>query len=175
MLKRAQELDPLSPLYPAEAAWSAYISGDFEYPIIEEAKNALDLSPEFPFALFALGTGYSAKKMYKEAIEVQQRSAELSPDWKWGLAHTYAKAGMTEEAYKIIIELESEPSIWDTWCLATVYAALQDADKTFYWLEEAFNKRHPYIQWLVGQEAYFGHYKNEPRYKDLLKRLNFQE
>ncbi len=172
-LQRAIELDPLSNIYPAELAWM--ITGFGEYDkTIELALKSLELVPDFPFALFALGEGYAGKGMYEEAIEAQKRSAELSPYHKFGLAHTYALAGYTDEALKIAAELERRNEIWDTWCLAVIYSAFGDADKVFYWLEKAFEHRHPYIQWL-RRNNYFDVFKNDPRYESLAQRLNLPE
>jgi adenylate cyclase len=172
-LQRAIELDPLSNIYPAELAWM--ITGFGEYDkTIELALKSLELVPDFPFALFALGEGYAGKGMYEEAIEAQKRSAELSPYHKFGLAHTYALAGYTDEALKIAAELEKRNEIWDTWCLAVIYSSLGDADKVFYWLEKAFEHRHPYIQWL-RRNNYFDAFKNDPRYESLAQRLNLPE
>ena len=56
----------------------------------------------------------------------------------------------------------------------TIYASLGDADKTFYWLNEAWKVKHPYVQWLPANDAWFGQFKEDPRYKDLLKRLNYE-
>ena len=111
--------------------------------------------------------------MYEKAIEIQKKSAELSPSHKFGLAHTYALAGYANEALKIAAELENNYDIWNTWCLAVVYAALEDDDKVFYWLEKAYEQRHPYIQWL--KRGYFDAYKYDPRYESLVQRMNLTE
>jgi serine/threonine-protein kinase len=173
LIQRAIELDPLSNIYLADLAWSSWFRGEYD-KTIELALKSLELVSDFPFALFALGTGYAGKGMYEKAIEVQKKSAELSPSHKFGLAHTYALAGYTDEALKIAAELEKRSEIWDTWCLAVIYSALGDRDKMFYWLEQAYEQRHPYIQWFKGH-TYFYAYKDDPRYKDLVQRLNLPE
>ena len=170
-LQRAMELDPLSNIYPAELAWVNYLHENYDMSI-ELANKSLELNPDFPMALFTLGAGYAGKGMYDQAIEVQKKSAELSPAWEWGLAHTYAVAGYTKEALKIAAKLEKRSDVWDTWSLAIIYTALGDIDKVFYWLEEAYKRRHPYIQWINRNEIYLKDYYEDPRYKDLVKRLN---
>ena len=172
LMKRAIEVDPLSNIYPAELAWMHYWRGEYD-KTIEQALKSLELVPDFPFALFALGEGYAGKGMYEKAIEIQKKSAELSPSHKFGLAHTYALAGYANEALKIAAELENNYDIWNTWCLAVVYAALEDDDKVFYWLEKAYEQRHPYIQWL--KSGYFDAYKYDPRYESLVQRMNLPE
>jgi len=173
LMQRAIELDPLSNIYPAELGWMNYSLGEYD-KTIELALKSLELVPDFPFALFVLGEGYAGKGLYEKAIEVQKKSAELSIYHKFGLGHTYALAGYTDEALKIAAELEKRNEIWDTWCLAVIYSALGHADKVFYWLEKAFEYRHPYIQWL-RRNTYFDAFKNDPRYESLAQRLNLPE
>ena len=169
-LQRAIELDPLSNIYPAELAWMSYFRGEYD-KTIELSLQSLELVPDFPFALFTLGEGYEGKGMFDKAIEVQKQSSELSPYWQFGLAHTYALAGHTEKALKIAHELEKRNEIWNTWCLAVIYSALGDKDKTFYWLEKAYEKRHPYIQWM-RRNTYFDAFVEDPRYESLAERMN---
>ena len=40
----------------------------------------------------------------------------------------------------------------------------------FYWLEQAFERRHPYIQWVNNN--YFDDHKDDPRFINLLERLD---
>jgi hypothetical protein len=56
-----------------------------------------------------------------------------------------------------------------------IYAALGDEEKVFYWLEQAYEYRHPFIQWFKETEIYFGAFKEDTRYKDLARRLNLPE
>ncbi len=173
LLKQAIELDPLSVLFPAELAWTYYFFREYD-KTIEYALKSLELVPDFPFALFVLGEGYAGKGMYDKAIEVQKKSAEIAPSHEFGLAHTYALAGYTEEALIIAKKLEKRNEIWDTWCLAVIYSPIEDADKVFYWLEQAEERGHPYILWFK-RTSYFIAYKDDPRYKSLAQRLNVPE
>jgi tetratricopeptide (TPR) repeat protein len=172
-LQRAIELDPLSNIYTAELGWMNYFLGECD-KTIELALKSLELVPNFPFAWFVLGEGYTGKGMYEKAIEVQKKSAELSPYHEFGLAYAYALAGYTDEALKIAEKFEKRSEIWDTWCIAVIYAGLGDADKVFYWLEKAYEKRHPYIQWMKTH-IYLDAYKNDPRYESLVHRMNLPE
>ena len=173
LLKRVIELDPLSNFYLAELAWMYYFLGEYD-KTIDYALKSLELVPDFPFALFVLGEGYAGKGMYDKAIEVQKKSAEIAPFHEFGLAHTYALAGHKDEANEIAKKLEKRNEIWDTWCLAVIYAAIKDADKVFYWLEKAEELGHPYILWTKRQ-TYFFEYKDDPRYKSLVERLDLPQ
>jgi tetratricopeptide (TPR) repeat protein len=173
LMKRVIELDPLSNFYLAEMALMYYFFGEYD-KTIEYALKSLELVPDFPFSLYVLGEGYAGKGMYDKAIEVQKKSVEIAPFHEFGLAHTYALAGYTEEALKIAKKLEKRNEIWDTWCLAVIYSALGNADKMFYWLGKAEELGHPYILWTKTQ-TYFLDYKDDPRYRNLVKKLDLPQ
>jgi tetratricopeptide (TPR) repeat protein len=138
---------------------------------IEQAQNALEFNPDYPVALFVLGNAYADKGMFEQAIEAHKRAAAVNPRRKWALGITYGKAGQTEEALAIAAELESEGSIKATWRLSLIYAAIGDRDKTFYWLNQAYERGANYIQWFI-RDGNFDWLKDDPRYKDLAKRMN---
>jgi len=172
-LSRAQKLDPLIPIYPAYQGW-AYFWLKRNDEALKEAEKSLELVPDFSFGLSVLGYVYAAKGMYEQAIETHQKAAAIYPDFKWLLGHTLALAGHKEQALAIVAELESSLKTWETWGLAEIYSALGDNDKAFYWLEQAYQKRHPYIQWLKIN-CNFDPLSSDPRYKDLARRMNLPE
>ncbi len=173
ILQKAIELDPFSNFYLAEMGLMNFVSGQYD-KTIEMAKKSLELVPEFHYTLNILGCGYAGKGMYEKAIEIQKKSIETVPFWKWGIGYTYGIAGYRDEALKIAAELEENPSIWNAWCLAVVYAGLGDADKTFHWLEKANRVHHPYVPWM-RRNIFFDKFKEDPRYKSLVQRLNLPE
>jgi TolB-like protein/Flp pilus assembly protein TadD len=172
---RAKQLDPLNPVYPSDLGWHYLGDGKFDESIQQSLKS-LELNPQFPQAYSVLGQAYATKEMFTEAIEATQKAAELSVDWKWSLAYTYALAGQRDKALEIASEIEKQNLPWNTWGLAVIYAALKDADKVFYWLEQSYNQRHPFILWSgIGNSKYFGAFHDDQRFKDLAQRLNLPE
>jgi serine/threonine protein kinase/Flp pilus assembly protein TadD len=169
-MNRAIELDPLDPLYTAWLGYMYWWEGEFD-KAIAEAQKSLELNPDFPVGLFVLGNAYADKGMFEQAIVAHQKATALNPRRKWALGITYGKAGRKEEALAIAAELESKPSISGTWRLALIYAALGDKDKTFYWLDQAYEQRAPYIQWFV-RDGNFDWLKDDPRYIELAQRMN---
>ncbi len=114
--------------------------------------------------------------MYEEAIKAHQRAGVLSRDWKSGLGRTYAMAGRLDEARLVLAELEADSTTWDTWFIAQIYAVLGEKDEAFRWLEAAFDEtpRHPYLPWIRHPPA-FKPLHDDPRFQELLRRLNFPE
>ncbi len=172
-LYQAQRLDPLEPIYPA---WQGmmYLWLERYDEAIKEAEKSLELVPDFPIGLYALGCAYAAKGMYDEAVTAHQKMGEISLDWKWSLGQTYAKAGRRDEALAVAAELENQPKAWYTWGLAEIYTALGDKDKAFFWLEGAFKQRHPYIQWIKRNSSFIP-LRDDPRFLNLAHRMKLEE
>jgi len=170
----AKELDPLSPQYYADYAWANCNLGNYDITI-SEAQRSLELNPNDPYTLSMLGNGYTGKGMYERAIKEYKKAAEFSTDWNWALAIAYIKSGQREEALKIARDLEDKDKIWDTWCLAVIYATLGERDKFFYWLEAAYQQRHPFMLWMKTEGTYFGDYYDDPQFITMAKKLNLVE
>lgn len=173
-LQLAKELDPLSPVYPTDQGWAYYFKGDYD-KTIEVTEKSLEMYPDNPYAWCIRGFGFSGKKMTNEAVTAMQKAIELSPYWKWALAFTYAKAGRTDEALLLAAELENQPAIYDAWCLAVVFASLGNDEKMFFCLEQAYQQRHPFIQWIKRNGEYFEDWYDDPRLIDLAQRMDLPE
>jgi TolB-like protein/Flp pilus assembly protein TadD len=171
-MKRAIELDPLEPLYPSWLGWMYWWEGEVD-KAIEQTQNALELNPDYPIALFVLGNAYADKGMFEQAIEANKKAAALNPGRKWALGITYGKAGRTEEALAIAAEVEAEGSIKSTWKISLIYAAIRDRDKTFYWLDQAYERGANYIQWFI-RDSNFDWLQDDPRYRELAQRMNLK-
>jgi serine/threonine protein kinase/tetratricopeptide (TPR) repeat protein len=173
-MKRVQELDPLSPLWPAWQGWQYFLAEKYNEAIYE-AHKSLELDPDFPIALNVLGSVYAEKGMYEEAIEAFQKAATLSPVWRPRLARTYAKASRRSEARSVLAEVEADPTPWDILFIAEVYAVLGEKDQAFQWLDRAFSPpHHSYIPWIKHFPG-FRSLRDDPRYVDLLRRMNLPE
>ena len=172
-MKRAQELDPLNPLYAAWSGWIYWLAGQYE-EAIDEARESLELNPDFPWGLHVLGGVYAEKGMFEEAIAAHQKAAAISPAVKWGLGRTYAMAGQRDEARKIAAELEEQPTPMNAWGLAEIYTALGEKDEALRWLEAAYEQRFSWLPW-IRQWSAFEPLWDDPRFKDLVRRLNLPE
>jgi len=173
-MRKVQETDPLTPLWPAYQGW-LYLDAEQYGEVIEETNRSLELYPDFPLALYVQGRAYAGKGMYEQAIELHQKAGKLSPEWKCGLAHTYAVADRLGEARQALTELEADHSPWDTWFIAMIYVALGEKDEAFKWLEVAYGPpNHPYLPW-IRYSPDFKPLRDDPRFGDLLRRMNLPE
>ncbi len=58
--------------------------------------------------------------------------------------------------------------------MASIYAALGDADAAFEWLENAYERRVPALTW-IRVDPIFDPLRSDPRFDDLLRRIGFPE
>ena len=166
---RAQELDPLTPIHTSLLAW-LYVSTERYDEAITEAKTALELDPNHGYAWFVIGWAYLEQGMYEEAIAAHEN---LGPRWNAFRGRTYAMAGRMAEAQKLLEELESQrPTPWNAYGLAVLHTALGNKDEAFRWL--AYEPHHAWVPG-VRVEAWFEPLRDDPRYKDALRRMKLPE
>jgi tetratricopeptide (TPR) repeat protein len=168
----AKELDPLNPLHTAWLGALYGMEGRHE-EAIKEARRALELNPDFPVGWSVLGSTYREMGMYEEAIAAHQKLAEITAD-KSDLGATYFQVGRRDEAMKILAELEEqEPTPSLALTLAGAYANLGRKDEAFQWLNY-YEHPHAFFPWIV-KGLISGPLRDDPRSKDLLRRLNFPD
>jgi DNA-binding winged helix-turn-helix (wHTH) protein len=173
-LRRAQEIDPLSPATNVGVAWSLYVARDFQ-GASEQAWKMLAMEPRFAVAQHILGLAYERMEMTEEAI-LELRNArtcsEDRPAVLAALAHAYARSGKAAEASATLRELEK---LRDTRCVspvwpALVYAGMGDHATALEWLDRAYAERDVWLAWL-GVEPRFDDLRGEPRFQQLLRTI----
>ncbi len=167
-IKRAMELDPLNPLYPAWAGWHGVWTG-FDVDL-EWAHKSLELNPDFPWGLYVLGRIHGLEGRFAEAIEAHARAAEVAPFLKWALGYSYSLSGQADKARAIAQELAVQPTALDNWGLAMIYTALGDKDEAFRWLDGAYTSRWSWMPWLEIPIA-FRPLHSDPRFAALVEKI----
>jgi TolB-like protein/Flp pilus assembly protein TadD/predicted Ser/Thr protein kinase len=168
--KRAQELDPLSPFYTAMVGWMYWDLGQPD-KALEEARKALDIDPNSPDALYVLGGAYRDKRMFEQAIAPHRKLATMNPDWKFGLAETYALAGRKDDALKLVAEMEREDYSKFALFIAGIQTMLGNKEETFRALEAAYEYHHIFLPWTVNDDTF--PWRSDPRFQELRRRMNF--
>jgi eukaryotic-like serine/threonine-protein kinase len=169
-MKRAQQVDPLTPLWQTwlgDILWSV---GRY-HEAIAPAKKALELNPDFPWAFLTLGIAYAGTGMYDEAIAAHRKAVAANPEWSWALGQTLVLAGRSGEARKIVADLERENTPMAAFGLVTIYTALGDKSKALRWAEAAYRLRHPWAPWF-SVISMFEPLWDDPRFEDLRRRMN---
>ena len=177
-IRRALELDPLSVLAYMTASDVLWFSRQYGQAITQ-LHEALDLFPNDPMALSRLGRNYEQKGMFTEAIGEAERAVTLSPDFiehYWMLGHAYATAGKTAEARKVLDDLHTlaEKQYVLPFGFAVIHTGLGENDEALEWLERAYQDRNGWMAFLQVV-PWLDPLRSDPRFQDLLRRMNFPE
>ncbi|HEY6246254.1 MAG TPA: protein kinase [Pyrinomonadaceae bacterium] len=174
-LERAEELEPLSMINNAVLT-SAYVQARMYDKALTQGRNAYELDPTFPLTRHWLGMALVENGKYDEAIAL---SRQVAPDAPFGwvsvvvIAYAYAKQGKRAEALQQISLLNDlgKTRYVRSYYLAGIYAALGDKDQAFAELERSFVDRDCYLS-RIAVDPMMDPLRSDPRYKNLLKRMN---
>jgi tetratricopeptide (TPR) repeat protein len=106
-MKRAEELEPLAPLFPTDFAWQLLNVGRLD-AAMAQVRKALELNPQFAQALAVMGWIVAEKQMYPEALAAHQKAALADRAWKWPLVRASALAGNRDQARLIALDRHAE-------------------------------------------------------------------
>ncbi len=176
-MRRAQELDPLSPIMRARMG-VVLLYADQPDEAIQLCRNVIELAPDFFPTHTVLGLAYQQKRRFEEAIAELEMAAVLSEGGAMVsalLAHAYAVSGRTADAEKTLEELDelSRRKYVSPYSVAVVYAGLGREDQALQWLEKAWECRDNGLIWLRVDRRCSG-LRLERRFQDLLGRLGLQ-
>jgi eukaryotic-like serine/threonine-protein kinase len=177
MIQRAHDIDPLSSAISVNLSRMYQFQNDHNASI-ENSLKIIELDPKFPGAYQSLGLSYLKQGRNAEAIASFEKAVELSNragETLMYLGYGYGVTGKRTEAIAILKESEEKYSRKETNAryVAGVYAGLGEKDKAFEWLEKDFQSKGEVsnIRWAIPFESL----RDDPRYKDLLKRMNLPE
>lgn len=166
----AMRLDPFTPLYPLYYGFQAFNLGRLE-EAVEAALESIDLNPDYAYGYYVLGLAYGEQGQIEKALEAHRKAVTLNPRWEFGLGHTYALAGDTDNALAIARKLAADPQPIDYWGLAEIYATLGHKDEALKWLEGSYEARFSWTPWIEWNPNYQS-LVNEPRFRELLERMD---
>ena len=177
-LKRAIELEPLSLITNAIYCLSYLYAGQND-KALEQGKKTYDLDPNFRFGRQYLGYTYIALGRYDDAIRLAEEKLQAFPFSQEdiviaGLA--YAKSGRRPEAERYLDRFRelAKTKYVRTVYTASIYAALGDKDKAFAELEKSFADKDYFLP-RIKLDPFMDPLRNDPRFKDLLKRMGLPE
>jgi tetratricopeptide (TPR) repeat protein len=174
--KRALELEPLSLIMNFEVGLASYFARDYDQAI-DRFRKTLELDANFPPPYTFLAASYEQKGMFEEAMAASRRAVTVTQGppkahAMAGLAHIYAVSGRKTEARNILAELQtlSEHKYVPATDTALIYAGLGEKDKSFAWLDKAFEE-HSFTLSNLKVEPRFDSLHSDPRFADLLRRI----
>jgi TolB-like protein/DNA-binding winged helix-turn-helix (wHTH) protein/Flp pilus assembly protein TadD len=171
-MKKAQSLDPVSPVVNADLAELLLIS-HLPDESIEQSRKTIGMNPGFAFAHNQLALAYIQKQMFDEAIVELNEAIKLigdNPIFLANLARAYAESNRRENAAKLLDNLKkrSVPSSPLVTEIAMIYTALGDKDQAMAWLEKGYEER---FNPGVLERPCFDRLRFDPRFQNLMRRI----
>jgi TolB-like protein/tetratricopeptide (TPR) repeat protein len=172
-LRRARELDPLSPIVVTTEGSFHYFAR--RYPeSLALLDTVVELHPDFVVGHLDRGRTLEELGRLEEAraeFTAATRITGSDPGESAPLAHLYALLGERARAEAVIGRLRDAGAhrYVSPYSIATVYSALRDADRAFEWLEQAFATRDPMMIYLRVHPR-LDPLRADPRFAELLRR-----
>jgi len=175
-LKRAVRLDPHSLMIRVTLGFVCWCWRRYD-EAIEQFEKVLETDPNFLWAHCDIGFTYADHSMYERAIAAGRKAVELSqgaPTFVAFLGDEYAVAGHLGEARETLERLRelSKHHYVTSYMVARIHAAMGETDEALRWLETAYQER---AAWMVilKVDPRFDHMRSDPRFLDLMRRMNF--
>ena len=173
-IQRGRELDPLA-VSGANVAWILFHARRYD-EAIHELRSVLAVDPDDATALWYLGFVFIADGKPGEAIPVLERAVSISqgsPGIIGVLVSAYGHAGRRLEALRLLDELKRrrQTAYVPATALLNGYLGLGENDQAFAWLEQAYKEQSNILQWLKVH-PFFDPLRNDPRFRDMLRRTN---
>jgi len=176
-IRRALELDPLAPIIN-RVYGDIFVDSRRYDEGIEQYEKTIDLDPNFGTAYFFLGRAYEAKGMYDQAVEAYTKAAKAATTPEKTLkefAEIYRTSGW--KAYvqaNLDRAIHAEKVTLPAFLLASFYARLGQSDDAIKWLEKAYEER-DFRVITISVSFEFDSLRNDPRFKDLVRRVGLPE
>ena len=175
---RLHDLDPLSSIISVNLSEIYQLQNETNASI-ENSLKIIELDPNFSEAFRSLGLSYLRLGRNADAIASLEKAVELSNRSAvtlMNLGYGYGVTRNRDAATNIVHELEQKYARHESFGIniAGVYAALGDKDKAFAWLEKDYQVRNGELS-IITWRVVFESLRGDPRYKDLLKRIDLSE
>jgi len=165
-------LDPVSPGIIKDKGIFYYYNGQYNQAV-NIGRMTLELRENFTPAHRLLSLAYAALGRFDEAVEANRLWGENTGNkikTDIALAEIYALAGRREEAKAILQEAEALVTSNDNRGVALVYAALNDADSAFKWLEKSYAS-HEESLCSIKIDAKWNAFRSDARFTALLNKI----
>lgn len=169
--RRVQELDPFDVIHNVDRGSVFYYARRYK-DAISVFDEVLEMRPTATYANLNKGLTYLHLGEPQAALEEFNKC--VSCPWAVGLA--YAALGRVDDAKTVIDSYLDRMKTEFVWVavIALQYAAIGDLDEAFRWLEKAYEDKESWIGYLLV-EPLFDPLRDDPRFDDLVARMNYPE
>ena len=176
VMDKAQERDPLSLIINSGIGWGLYFERKYDQAV-EQFRRTLEMDSHFVVAHAWLGLVYLQKGLFPEALTELRTASEISGGshlYVAYLGHAYGVTGDASEARKILDQLKEQSlrSYVSSYSIAEVCLGLGDQNQALEWLEKAYEERARAMS-LIKVEPILDPLRSDPRFQDLVRRMNF--
>jgi TolB-like protein/Tfp pilus assembly protein PilF len=172
----AQQVNPLGGGF----GWAYFFNRHYD-EALPHLQRAIELDPDGAFARGILASTLARMGRHSQALAESEKlrlyahSAEHQME-ALVLAYVYAVSGKPVEARKILEDFNtfSKTRYVDAFWVARVYAGLGQKDKALEYLERAYRERSG-TMWALKMDPQCDPLRSDPRFQDLLRRMNFPQ
>ncbi len=171
--KRAQDIDPLSPLINSGVAWMYYNCREYDRAI-EEANKSLEVDANFLVGMYVLGLAYTMKRQYAEAAPLIERAVDAvgaRAVLPWPPRPRVRRNGTPREGRSDHCGAGRDAGkrpLHSPHCYVYIYAGLRDFDRALEWQEKACDDGAPPFYFIApATDCLHG----DPRHKAQMARM----
>jgi adenylate cyclase len=167
--KYALELDPSNRSRHVDLGWIALRARQYDFAI-EELAGVEDNN--------GLGWTYLCKKMYPQAIAVQERLGRYghTPFYISSLAEFYGLAGRKREALLLIAELKrmARHRYISPGLFVDAYVGIGDKNQALTWLERGYEE---HDEWMIWTKVWplNDELRSDPRFEAIIRKMNYPQ
>jgi TolB-like protein/DNA-binding winged helix-turn-helix (wHTH) protein len=172
-IQRALELDPLNAFFRAFYAVDLHIPGRYDEAIAQFHK-ALRTSPELPFAHWELSCIFFTKGLCEESLAEVKAYYAGDREMEEALTQGYEQSGYSGAMRRAAdIRAARSRKTYVLPCdVAMLYVWAGEKAQALEWLKKGFEVRDPNMPYINVDPTY-DRLRSDPRFQDLLRRMNF--
>jgi tetratricopeptide (TPR) repeat protein len=171
----ARRLDPLSVVTNALVGLVMYRARAYD-EALDVLQQATELDPDHPMPYLPRGLALSMLGRHADAVAALDKgvaASERSSEMLGQLAGAYGRAGLTSRARAVMTELQARAQTQHVspFVFALAHTGSGDVDKAIDALEASYRDREWYLC-VLKTEPIFDSLRGNPRFQELLRRLN---
>ncbi|HKR63939.1 MAG TPA: protein kinase [Thermoanaerobaculia bacterium] len=178
LIELGQSLDPLSPIINIAAGIPLYIARRYD-DAIARYRAVLETETSFAPGHYYLAMALEQRGDHDEAVHHHEKTIEIAGPaaslYMGALAHSYALAGRTADAERIIGEMlaMSAQRYVSKYNLAIAYSGLHRIDDAFAALEEGLAEHNAWL-WFLPVEPRFNPLRDDARFAPMVRKYGLE-